>query len=116
MRSLIDQPKSQQCVAQFWSAALRSQFPNWSGVTMTVGPLAITTLAGTPSWAMNMSGTAVVGRNKVPLGFQITSFAAGRAEVYLVVSSEAAALPSALAAKLLGTLADRAKRLTLPGA
>ncbi len=49
MRSLVDEPKSLQCVAQFWSAALRSQFPNWSGVTMTVGPLAITTLAGTPS-------------------------------------------------------------------
>jgi hypothetical protein len=117
MRSLLDQPKSQQCVAQFWSAALRPQFPKGSSVTMRVEPLAIRPLPGRPSgWAMKMTGTAVVRHERVPLRFEITSLAAGRAEVFLVVSSQAAALPANLAARLLRTLAVRAKRLALPGA
>jgi hypothetical protein len=65
---------------------------------------------------MQMSGTEVLGQNTVPLRFQITSFADGRAQVFFVVWSDAAALPGNLAKKLLLTLAARAEKLAVPGA
>jgi hypothetical protein len=117
MQTLLGQPKSQQCVAQFWTAALVSPLPSGSTVTMTVSPRAVPLLAGNPTgWAMQMNGTEVVGQASLPLRFKITSFAAGRAQVFLVVSSKAAALPVKLAAGLLATLALRTEGLAAPSA
>jgi hypothetical protein len=117
MKTRLGQPESQQCVTRFWSAALRSKLPRGSTVTMTVTPRAVPTLPGRATgWAMQMSGTEVLGQNTVPLRFQITSFADGRAQVFFVVWSDAAALPGNLAKKLLLTLAARAEKLAVPGA
>jgi len=117
MQTLLGQAKSQRCVAQFWSAALLSELRSGSTVTMTVSPRAVPPLPGkTTGWAMQMNGTAVVGQRTLPLRFQITSFAAGRAQLFFVVSSKAAALPGNLAASLLVTLAVRAEKLAARGA
>ena len=117
MQTTLGQPKSQQCVAQFWAAALMSKLPKGSTITMSVSPRAFPSLPGNPAgWAMQMQGTEVVGQSTLPLRFQITSFGEGRAQVFFAVSSRAAALPNNLAAGLLMTLAVRGERLGTPGA
>jgi hypothetical protein len=65
---------------------------------------------------MEMVGIAVFKGQSLPLRFQISVFAAGRAEVFFVVSSKGAALPGNLAGRLLMDLAVRSGRLAAPTA
>jgi hypothetical protein len=79
---------------------------------MNVSLRAVPNLPGRPlGWVMKMIGSAVLNHVSLPLRFQITVFAAGRTEVFFVVSSKGAALPGNLAGKLLGDLATQAERL-----
>ena len=111
VRSVLAERKAQLCLVQFWSTALQAQFPSGSLVMMTVSPVVVPSLPGKPlAWAMAMSGTAIFGQTALPLSFEITSFAAGRAQVYFVVSSKSANLPNSLDARLLVTLATQAER------
>ena len=114
IRSVLGTAKAQRCVAAFWSTALRAEIPAGSSVMMSVAPRAFPNLPGRPlGWAMEMIGTAVVHHVSLPLRFQITVFAAGRAEVFFVVSSKGAALPGNLARRLLVDLATRVERLAV---
>ena len=111
MRAVLGETKAQLCLVQFWSTALQAQFPTGSLVMMTVSPAIVPSLPGKPlAWAMAMSGTAIFGQTALPLSFEITSFAAGRAQVSFVVSSKSANLPNGLDARLLVTLATQAER------
>jgi hypothetical protein len=62
-----------------------------------------------------MIGTATVGGSLLPLRCQITSFAAGRAQAYFIVSSRGAALPGNLANRLLSIFATRTARQASSG-
>jgi hypothetical protein len=117
MRSVLGQARAQRCVAQFLTAALQSQLPAGPKVTMSVSPRTFPKLPGRPlGWSLEVIGTVMVGQSSLPLRCQITSFAAGRAQVFFVVSSKGAALPGNLATRVLSTLATRAQRLTSPTA
>lgn len=112
IRAVLGTAKAQQCVAGFWSTALRAELPAGSLVMMNVSLRAVPNLPGRPlGWVMKMIGSAVLNHVSLPLRFQITVFAAGRTEVFFVVSSKGAALPGNLAGKLLGDLATQAERL-----
>jgi hypothetical protein len=111
VRAVLGETKAQLCLVQFWSTALQAEFPSGSLVLMSVSPAVVPSLPGKPlAWAMAMSGTAISGQTSLPLNFEITSFASGRAQVYFVVSSRSANLPSSLDARLLVTLATQAER------
>ncbi|MGA3353481.1 MAG: hypothetical protein ABSD85_09895 [Acidimicrobiales bacterium] len=117
MQAVLAKQRAQRCVARFWSATLQSQLPTGSLVMVTVSPRSVPQLAGKPAgWAMEMQGTETVGQTSIPLRCQISSFAAGRAQVYFVVSSRGAALPAVTAAKALNALGTRAERLRSPTA
>ena len=103
-------------MAGFWTTALRDTMPTGSYVMMDVAPRVPAVPGDSLSWAMEMVGTAVERGQSFPLRFRITVFAAGRAEVFLVVSSKGAALPGNLATRLLMDLATRAGRLAAPNA
>ena len=116
MRSVLARASTQRCVAQFWAAALRPDFPPGTSVTMTVSPHVFPELPGRPlGWALEMIGTATVGGSLLPLRCQITSFAAGRAQAYFIVSSRGAALPGNLADRLLSIFATRTARQASSG-
>jgi hypothetical protein len=59
---------------------------------------------------MAMSGTSAVGHIALPIRFEVTSFAVGRAQVSFSSSSKVAPLPSSLNEGLLVTLATRAEK------
>ena len=111
LRSLIAEPSARACVSRFWTAALLAELPPGSQVAMTVSQPPIPVLPGNPSvWAMAMSGTSAVGHIALPIRFEVTSFAVGRAQVSFSSSSKVAPLPSSLNEGLLVTLATRAEK------
>ncbi len=116
IQSLLGTANAQRCVAGYWATALRGELGAGSFVMMDVSPR-VSNLPGRPlGWGMEMVGIAVFKGQSLPLRFQISVFAAGRAEVFFVVSSKGAALPGNLAGRLLMDLAVRSGRLAAPTA
>jgi hypothetical protein len=111
VRSLIHEPSARACIIHFWAAELLAKLPPGSHVAMTLWQPRLPVLAGSPLvWAMSMSGTATARHMAVPIRFEVTSFAAGRARVSLAASSRLAPLPARLYDTLLVTLATRAEQ------
>jgi hypothetical protein len=107
MQSVLSKARARDCVARFWSASLQDKMPGYL-VMMTVAPRSMPRLPGKPvGWEMEMQGTATNATSSIPLRFEITSFAAGRAEAYFAVSSDGAALPALTATRALLDLAAR---------
>jgi hypothetical protein len=111
VRSVLAGPSKRACIGQFWAAALTAELPLGSQVAMTVSNPPVPPLTGNPpAWAMSMSGVAMVRHVAIPISFEMTGLAVGRAEVLFATSAKDAPLFSGLDRSLLGTLAARAQR------
>lgn len=111
MRSLVAQPGARACISQYTVSALMSEMTPSSHISLIVSQPPVPVLPGNPPvWALAISGTATSGQIVVPIRFEVTSFAVGRAQVSYAASSKLAPLPASLDEELLVTLATRTEQ------
>jgi hypothetical protein len=111
MRSLVTQPGARACISQYTVSALMSEMTPSSHISLIVSQPPVQVLPGSPPvWALAISGTATSGQTAVPIRFEVTSFAVGRAQVSYAASSKLAPLPASLDEELLVMLATRTEQ------
>ena len=110
LRRLVADPTARACIDRFWAAALLTELPAGSRVSLSVSQPPLPVLPGNPPvWVMAMGGTATVRHIAIMFRFEVTSFVVGRAQVSFVTSSKLAPLPLSLDQAMLVILATRAE-------